>query len=136
MDKSANNINLPIRRMTSNNNETLMQYNFLGLYAITEATTIESLAKIPNGKDIDIISKNLYTVAQKLNNFLPLFRSIYSLEFQSVKQKATILRGNTLSSKITDFLVKEITDKYMANLLKSLLPKLMDPSVDLEIDPT
>lgn len=90
------------------------------------------MSRIPNGKDIDLISKNLYTIAQKLSNMLPMYRSIYKLEFQ---QKSTILRGNSFSSKITEFLVKELTDMYVANLLKNLLPKVMDPSIDLEIDP-
>ena len=90
--------------------------------------------KIGIPKDLDLIAKSLYEIAKINGATLRMFEKLMESEFQLSKTAETILRANSLGTKTTDFVIKDLTPKFIEKVLADLLKKALDPELDLEVD--
>jgi hypothetical protein len=63
-----------------------------------------------------------------------MFEKLMQYEFQLSKTAETILRANSLGTKTTDLIIKDLTPEWIAKVLKSLIQKTVSAKLDLEVD--
>lgn len=110
-------------------------YNYLAYKVTTDPDVLNVLFfKIGNPKDLDLISKSLYEITKVNGASMRMFQKLIEYEFQLSKTPDTIMRANSLGTKSTDHIIKDLTPQFIAKVLGDLVKRAVDPEFDLEVD--
>lgn len=93
-------------------------------------------SKVRNVKEVELTARSLFEISQQIGTIVPLMKVLLRIEFQKMDGSETVLRGNTLTTKIADLLIKNITKEFISETLKYCINKTLETGLDLEIDAT
>jgi hypothetical protein len=90
-----------------------------------------------DSSELDHFAKVIVNIFSQFGRTLPLIRELLEGEFKSVKSsKGSILRGNSVTSKVETAYTRKIGSHYLRSILGDYISRLIsDPHLDLEIDP-
>ncbi|KNE55119.1 hypothetical protein AMAG_01050 [Allomyces macrogynus ATCC 38327] len=105
----------------------------LSLNALFTDKVVAALNDTASSADIDDVASVLFAFAAEQARVLDLVKWVLGREVGGTESENTLLRNNTLASKMTVFALKQLGEDYWARAIESVT-KL--PDMDLEVDPT
>ncbi|KAJ5078725.1 neurofibromin-a [Anaeramoeba ignava] len=98
---------------------------------------IKMLSKIPDISEIDVVTRSLVFIGIQTKTLFKTIRSLIKIEFKAhhTKEQSSILRGNSLATKICSCYSQQFGNDYLLNLLGNVIVGIVtDKNLDLEID--
>eukprot|EP00771_Trimastix_marina_P000920 gnl/Trimastix_PCT/1954.p1 GENE.gnl/Trimastix_PCT/1954~~gnl/Trimastix_PCT/1954.p1 ORF type:complete len:473 (+),score=92.72 gnl/Trimastix_PCT/1954:46-1419(+) len=94
------------------------------------------LCSMANPADADRLAKALVSISKLNHTSLALLNAVIRDEFErTVTRPGSILRGNTIASKMMGSYVQEVGRKYLQDVLAPKIISLLESDVDYELNP-
>lgn len=135
MQSEARSLETQIEQQKTEVEESGDAYDHLAQAITTNKLLVEASFSVVQGSETDQLANCMARIALALGTTHNLFNILILKEFERSSGES-ILRGNSLSTKIMDCYIKQVGHDYLQNLLADRVNKLLeDEDLNLEVDP-